>query len=314
MPLREKNQVQYLDLSCKSILNYCDTRRMPDTFTVNPYRGCEFGCSYCYARYTHEFMELDGSEFEKKIFLKRQSAQVLLRSLDPGKIAGRHIAIGTATDPYQPAEARFFVTRQLLEVFAQARNLSLSITTKSSLVKRDISLFREIARNNHLQVNISLISLDEKFLADLEPKASHPEARLAALKEITQAGIRAGIFMMPILPGITDSPESLESVVRAAKRNGAHYLGSNILFLKESAKKPFYEFLRRKRPDMYRRYRRTYGARSYMPWDYQRRVTTLVRALKEKYGFDSGLPPVKKLDPYQQEMGHLWKPEQIGVD
>ena len=312
MPLREKNRVEYLDLTCKSILNYCDTRRMPDTFTINPYRGCEFGCSYCYARYTHEFMELDWTEFEKKIFLKRQGAQVLLRSLDPGKIAGRHLAIGTATDPYQPAEARFFLTRQLLEVFAQARNLSLSITTKSSLVKRDIPLFQQIARNNRLQVNISLISLDDKFLADLEPKASHPEARLKALREITQAGIRAGIFMMPILPGITDSPENLEAVVRAAKRNGAHYLGSNVLFLRESAKKIFYEFLRRKRPDMYRRYRRTYGTRSYMPRDYQRRVTTLVRALKEKYGFDRGSPPVKNPDVHQQ--WDLWKPQQIGVD
>ena len=244
-------------------------------------------------------MELDGSQFEKKIFLKRQGAKVLLRSLDPGKIAGRYIAIGTSTDPYQPVEARFFLTRQLLEVFAQVRNLSLSITTKSSLVKRDILLFQEIARNNQLQVNISLISLDENFLADLEPKASHPQARLAALKEITEAGIRAGIFMMPILPGITDSAENLESVVRAAERNGAHYLGSNILFLRDSARKNFYEFLRRKRPDMHRRYRRTYGTRSYMSRDYQRRVTTLVRSLKEKYGFDRESPPVKTLEVYQ---------------
>jgi DNA repair photolyase len=261
--LREKERVEYLDLACKSILNYCDTRWMPDTFTINPYRGCEFGCSYCYARYTHEFMELEWAEFKKKIFLKRQGSQVLLRSLDPGKIAGRHIAIGTATDPYQPAEARFFLTRKLLEVFARARNLSLSITTKSSLVKRDIPLFQQIARNNHLQVNISLISLDEKFLADLEPKASHPEARLKALSEITQAGIRAGILMMPILPGITDSPENLESVVCAAKRNGAHYLGSNVWFLRESAKRILFEFLRRKRPGMYRGYCRSYGTRSY---------------------------------------------------
>ncbi len=316
MLLREKERVEYLDLACKSILNYCDTRRMPDTFTINPYRGCEFGCSYCYARYTHEFMELEWAEFEKKIFLKRQGSQVLLRSLDPGEIAGRHMAIGTATDPatdpYQPAEARFFLTRKLLEVFARTRNLSLSITTKSSLVKRDIPLFQQIARNNHLQVNISLISLDEKFLADLEPKASHPEARLKALSEITQAGIRAGIFMMPILPGITDSPENLESVVRAAKRNGAHYLGSNVLFLRESAKRILFEFLRRKRPGMYRRYCRSYGTCSYMPRDYQRRITMLVRALKEKYGFDRESPSVRNPDIHQQ--WDLWKPDQIGVD
>jgi DNA repair photolyase len=287
---------------------------MPDTFTINPNRDCEFGCTYCYARDTHEFVEMDGSEFEKKIFLKRQGSNVLLRSLDSKKIAGRHITIGTAIDPYQPAEASCFLTRQILEVFVQARNLSLTMTTKSSLVKRDIPLFQEIARNNSFQVNISIISLDARFLADLEAQASHPEARVATLREITEAGICAGIFMMPILLGITNSPEILKLVVRAARRNGAQYGGSNVVFLKESAKKIFYDFLRFKHPDMYRRYRRTYGALSCMPKDYQRRVTTLVRALKEKYGFDRGIPSLENLEILKPGLWDLWKSEQIGVD
>jgi DNA repair photolyase len=120
--------------------------------------------------------------------------------------------------------------------------------------------------------------------------------------------------MTPIFPGITDSPENLESVVRAARRNGAHYVGSNVLFLKESAKKILYDFLRCKRPDMYRRYCRTYGALSYMPKDYQRRVTTLVGALKEKYGFDRGIPSLENLEIQQPGLWDLWKSEQIGVD
>ncbi|MDA2924034.1 radical SAM protein [Acidobacteria bacterium AH-259-L09] len=283
--LREKNGVQHFELSCKSILNYCDTYRMPDTFTINPYRGCEFGCSYCYARYTHEFMDLEWDEFEKKIFVKSRAADVLLRTLDHKRVAGRHIAMGTATDPYQPAEAKFHLTRKILNVFAQTEGLSLSITTKSSLVKRDINLFQKIAEKNDFQVNISLSSLDANLLANLEPKASRPQARLTALREITAAGVRAGIFIMPILPGITDSRETLESVVRAARQNGAHYVSSNVLFLRESAKTIFYSFLRQNHPDLYRKYHQIYGARSYAPGRYRDKMRSLVNTLKKKYGF-----------------------------
>jgi DNA repair photolyase len=283
--LKQKNGVQHFELSCKTVLNHCDTYRMPDTFTVNPYRGCEFGCGYCYARYTHEFMELDWEEFEKKIFVKRKAADVLLRTLDQRRIAGRHIAIGTATDPYQPAEARFRLTRQLLEIFAQMRGLSLSITTKSSLVRRDIPLFQKIAENNHFQVNISLISLDRELLAGLEPKASQPEARLRTLRALTSQGVRAGIFLMPVLPGLTDSPGNLKSVIHAARIHGAHYVSANVLFLRDSAKKSFYRFLQRSEPGSYSKYRQIYGNRSCTSKHYQKQISTLIENLKEEYGF-----------------------------
>ena len=301
--MRDKNGVSYTELPCKSILNYCDTYRMPATFTINPYRGCEFGCAYCYARYTHEFMELDWEEFEKKIYVKSRAAAVLLRTLDSERIGGRHIALGTATDPYQPAESRFKVTQELLRVFSKMEGLSLSITTKSSLLRRDIPLLQEIAGKNTLRVNISLISLDEELLSDLEPKASRAAARLEALRQVTQAGIRAGILLMPVLPGLTDSPQSLESVVRAARLNGAHYLFCNVVFLRESSRKVFYEFLFRNRPQLYRSYRKFYQGRVHAPGDYQTEIKAVVERLKEKYGFE-GSPGSPKDNRSRQE--RLW--------
>lgn len=283
--LKEKNEVQHFSLACKSILNYCDTDRMPDTYTINPYRGCEFGCAYCYARYTHEFLERSWEDFEKKIFVKRDASRVLLRTLDQKKLRGKHIAIGTATDPYQPAEAKFRLTQHLLEVLAQAKGLSVSITTKSALVKRDISLFQKISQKNEFQINISLISFDEDLLRRLEPKASRPAARLTALKEITAAGVRAGVFIMPILPTLTDSWRNLEAVVRTARENGAHYVGNNVLFLRESAKTVFLDFLRRERPELLRQYRGIYGNRTYSPRWYRAKIEGRLQNLKKKYGF-----------------------------
>lgn len=285
--LKARQEVTHYELLCKTILNYCDTYRMPDTYTINPYRGCEFGCAYCYARYTHEFMELPWEEFEKKIFVKKEAPKVLARTLDERKLRGKHIALGTATDPYQPAEAQFRLTQRLLEVFSHARGLSLSITTKSSLVKRDIPLFQRVSERNDFQINISLISLDEELLRRLEPKASRPQARLAALREITDSGIRAGIFMMPIIPALTDSPRNLESVVRAARQNGAHYLGTNMLFLRQSSRKIFFDFLRRNHPELYALYRRVYGRRAHVSEAYRKRISQLLAHLREQYGFPS---------------------------
>jgi DNA repair photolyase len=303
-PLKEKKEVQHFELLCKSILNYTNTCRMPDTYTLNPYRGCEFGCVYCYARYTHEFMELEWDEFEKKIFVKRGAARTLLRTLDATRLRGRHIAIGTATDPYQPAEVTFQVTRQLLEVFAQVRGMSLSVTTKSALVRRDIDLFQKIAVANDFAVNISLISLDGKLLRALEPKASSPTARLRAVRALSEAGIRVGVLMMPILPGLTDSAGNLEGVVRLAKRSGASFLHLRVLFLRESAKQVFYRFLQGQHPKLYGRYLGEFGKRVYAEEEYQRQVTGLVEELKKKHGFPRE-PADSSVDPYAFQ-GSLW--------
>ncbi len=284
-PLKAKNGVEHRQMACKSILNYCDTPRMPDCFTINPYRGCEFGCGYCYARYTHAFMDLGWKEFEERIYVKRDAGRALLRELDVGRLRGRHVAIGTATDPYQPAEARFRVTRSLLEAFDQVEGLNLSITTKSSLVQRDIPLLQRLNRRNRLQVNISLISLDESLLRGLEPKASRPAARLAALCALREAGISAGIFMIPILPWVTDSEENLEAVIAEARRRDAQFLACDVLFLSAASRPAYFAYLRRCQPHLLDRCRGLFERDKRSLESYRGRILGRVEGLKERYGF-----------------------------
>ncbi len=173
--LRQGHFVEYFSLPSRGLLNRCvSNRRMPFTWTVNPYRGCEFACKYCYARYTHEFMEMrDGVDFERKIYVKQQAAWLLRQDLKKVK-RGEEIAIGTATDPYQPAEKRFEVTRAILEELAQHRGLELGIITKSDLVTRDIEVLRRIAEHNQLFVNLTITTLDTKLARILEPRAPRP--------------------------------------------------------------------------------------------------------------------------------------------
>src|ERR1022692_4548562 len=217
--LEAKRQVQYFGIPARSILNR--TRPgMPFQWTINPYRGCEFGCKYCYARYTHEFMEMAPEDFEDKIYAKSAAAHLLRQEL--GRVGRQDsIAIGTATDPYQPAERRFGRTRGILEVFARDRGRRLSITTKSDLVTRDLDLLREIARGNVLAVNITITTLDEKLARALEPRAPRPELRLRAVRRLSEAGICVGVFPNPIMPGLTDGDRALDRLARASRDAGA---------------------------------------------------------------------------------------------
>src|ERR1043166_9057721 len=216
-PLIEaKSQVEYFELECRSILNKCSSPRMPFTFTINPYRGCEFGCRYCYARYTHEFMGMDdGRLFEEKIYAKAQAAELLRQELKKHPAAA-DIAIGTGTDPYQPAERRYGVTRSILEVFAAERGRSLSITTKSNLVAHDAGLLVKVARANTLHINMTITTVDAGLARKLEPRAPRPDLRLDAVRTLSSAGLSVGVFLNPIMPCITDSPENMDAVASAA--------------------------------------------------------------------------------------------------
>src|SRR6201981_913658 len=176
-----KRGAEYFLLPARSILNRCDSERVPFTWTVNPYRGCEFGCKYCYARYTHEYMELDGGEFESKIFVKQNAGPLAERDLASEKIWGEHIAIGTATDPYQPAEREFGATRAILEKMAEREGLNLSITTKSNQVLHDIDLLKRISERSALVVNLSVTTVRSRLARMLEPRAPRPDLRLEAV-------------------------------------------------------------------------------------------------------------------------------------
>src|SRR5712692_3987524 len=205
--LAPARDVEFLEMPVKQILNRCTNPQMRFRWTINPYRGCEFGCVYCYARYTHEFLELrDPMDFERRIFVKRMAGEVLQRTLSRTPIGADQIALGTATDPYQPAERKFGLTRAMLEVFARLGGMNLSITTKSSLITRDLDLLRAINQRSKLRVSFSLITRNRRLQRILEPRAPRPSLRLRALAELTAAGIRCNLLMMPMIPGITDDP------------------------------------------------------------------------------------------------------------
>ncbi|MGH7812761.1 MAG: radical SAM protein [Candidatus Binataceae bacterium] len=284
--LPARGGVEFVEMPVRSILNRCSNPRMPFTWTINPYRGCEFGCAYCYARYTHEFLELrDPMDFERRIFIKRMAAEVLARTLSRTPIGNDAIAIGTATDPYQPAERKYRLTRSMLEVFARLSGLRLSITTKSSLIVRDLDVLRAIARRSALSVNFSLITLDRRIQRAAEPRAPRPELRLRALEELARAGIRCNLLMMPMIPGLTDDPAAIESVIRAARRAGASAVWWRTLFLKPAAARRFIPFIRERFPHLAGRIDAFYGSRAYAPREYDERMGAIFDRLRSRHGF-----------------------------
>jgi DNA repair photolyase len=299
--LEAKRAVQYFEIPARSILNRTKPN-MPFQWTINPYRGCEFGCKYCYARYTHEFMEMDAAEFEDKIYAKSAAAHLLRQEL--GRIERKeHIAIGTATDPYQPAERRYERTRSILQVFARERGRYLGITTKSDLVLRDLDLIREIARSNVIGVNLTITTLDERLARLLEPRAPRPGLRLEAVRRLSEAGIPVGVFPNPVMPGITDGERQLDRLAKAARDAGAQWFGGGPLFLMPSAQKVFLPFLDEHFPQLAPVYRAMYEKSAYLGRDYKDKLRERVRRIRDLYGLVSG--PID----YRPE---LWAGEEQG--
>jgi len=248
--LREGHDVEYFTLPVKSLLNRCTVERMPFTWTINPYRGCEFACKYCYARYTHEFMEMrDGLEFEQKIYVKQHAANLLHQELRKVK-AGEEIAIGTATDPYQPAERKFEITRTVLEEMAKHRGLEIGIITKSNMILRDLELLKEVSKHNRLSVSVTVTTLKVNLARILEPRAPRPDLRVDEIRQLSDAGIMVGASCSPVIPGITDAPKDLDALVRALAKAGAKYAFNNPLFLKPCSAAVFMPFLEKEFPHL----------------------------------------------------------------
>ena len=303
--LESKRVVRYFEMESRSVLNR--TRPgMPFEWSLNPYRGCEFGCRYCYARYTHEFMELRESvDFEDKIYAKSGIGPILRRELN--RIDGsKGISIGTATDPYQPAERRFNRTRAALEIFAEQSGMALSITTKSDLVTRDIPLLKEIAKRNSVSVNMTITTLDTSLARLLEPRAPGPELRLKAVQAIAEAGIPVGVFPNPIMPLITDQPERLDRLAKAARDRGATYFGGGVLFLMPCSRKVFFPFVEQNFPHLLRRYREKYESQAYLKGPYREITRERVAAIRDKYGLNSG-PPRRELAAWDGPQGLLFQ-------
>ena len=296
----------FISIASRGVLNSPATTQM-DFWSINPYVGCEFGCTYCYARDTHRYAveretsraDAEGTDtplaglsrlppwlaFERRILVKRGAGATLARSLDPARLEGSTLTIGTATDPYQPAERRFRITREILEALTAYRGLSIGVITKSPLVVRDIDLFRRLTERGSLRVNISLITLDARLARRLEVRSPVPAARLRALERLHAAGIATGLFIAPILPGITDGISGLDRLFAAARAAGAGYVMGSPLRLGPAARARFIPHLEQEFPRLAERYRRQYARAVAAPAEYRKALAARIAALRARYGF-----------------------------
>ncbi len=308
----EQKDIRYYSAPAKNILNGPETTGM-GFWSINPYTGCAFGCAYCYARYAHRYVMERASDndrmeenlgdafnkmppwlaFERNIFVKKNAPEILTRTLRFGSdkhlelLNGESIVIGTATDPYQPAERRFRITRGILEVLADHPGLSVVIITKSPLITRDIDVLSRINRISDLTVHISLITLDRELARRIEPRSPTPESRIRALARLREAGIDAGINCMPVLPGITDNPRDLEALVKRAAEAGATYVGACALRLQSTARKRYLPFIEQEFPHLAERYRNTYANSPNAGEKYRRGLAGFFDSLCARYGVSS---------------------------
>lgn len=302
-----KRGTEYFLLPVRSILNHCEPKHVPFNWTINPYRGCEFGCRYCYARYTHEFMELDGDEFEKKIFVKQNAGPLVSRDLAAGKAWGEHIAIGAATDPYQPAEKEFGATRAILEKMTEREGLSVSITTKSNRVVRDIDLLQRIAERSSISVNMTITTMRPRLARMLEPRAPDPILRLEAVRKLREAGIAVGVFVMPVIPHVTDRRADLESLAAEARDAGAQWFCGRVLYLMPASWKTFFAFLEEKFPRLALRYRDIYRGYGEAPEKYLREISAVFNDLRQKYNLATRpAVPAPATLPKTQQLDFAW--------
>lgn len=317
-----QKDIRYYGSTVKGVLNSPETTGM-SFWSINPYVGCAFGCAYCYARYAHRFVmeraatagEADSPigddlqelppwlAFERRIFVKRNAAEVLRQTLrDRGSAAGavqrgEPIVIGTATDPYQPAERTFRVTRGILEVLAEARRLSIGIITKSPLITRDVDLLARIARRSTLTVHLSLITLDRDLARRLEPRSPTPESRLRALRRLSEAGIETGVNVMPVLPGITDRPDALVALVRRVAEAGGTYVNPGVLHLRTTARKRYLPFLAAEFPALAGRYAEAYAKGHQMTQEYRDGLKQFMRRVCAEVGIRYGSPDAQAFAP-----------------
>jgi DNA repair photolyase len=296
--LTEKSRVEYRTLPTRKWLNRCQSSRVPFHWTINPYRGCEYGCKYCYARFTHEFLERhDPAAFETEIYAKDWDPLAFREELKAVK-AGHVIGLGTATDPYQPAERKFGRTRQALEALTALRGGSLFVTTKSDLVSRDIDLFSTIAKHNDVRISVSVTTTNRSLARLIEPYAPRPDLRLQAVAALAQAGVRVCVIASPILPLITDSEKSLTAVAKAAKAAGASSFGGNLLFLQPAAQRVFFPFLADKFPHHLARYEKSFQAGAYLNGAYPQRIGDLLADIRSSVGI--GTRDFSAVDPSPQ--------------
>jgi len=295
--VRERAGVQYRELRTRSLIGRCSSERMPFQWTVNPYRGCAFGCRYCYAAYTHEYLGVAVPEaFHTSVYVKTGGEGETARRLLAVRRRGDAIAIGAATDPYQPGEGDYNVTRRFLELVAQQRGLRLSITTKGALILRDVPLLQRIQARSSLKVHVSLISPHAELLRRIEPLASPPDVRLHVMRRLVDAGLDVSLIVAPVLPALTDSESDLELLFERASQAGVQSASHSVLFLRSPTREKYFRWLAAEYPRYLEAYQRAYSARVYLGGGYRRRIDALIQRLRERHGFrkawsDEARPP-----------------------
>jgi DNA repair photolyase len=296
----EGHLIEFKALKVRSLLNRSVSKRMTwMAWSINPYRGCEFACCYCYARYTHEFMApatdrrpSDGQPdfhdpltFERLIFLKQNAAWLLEQELRRFRSSDQ-IAIGTATDPWQPIERRARITRSILEVFAGRTGHRIGIVTKSRLILRDTDLLREIARRNHLVVHITITTPDAHLARLLEPRAPRPDLRLDTVRRLRQAGITTGILCSPLLPGITDTEAAIDRMAALAAEANASFFAANPLFLKPCSRPTYLSFVREHFPSLLPEYERRFAHTDFASKSYAQHLSRIVSQARQRHGLN----------------------------
>ena len=277
-------QVTFEEIECKSALNRVSVPSLPSLrWSLNPYRGCQHACVYCFARGNHEYLGYNtGRDFERRIIVKVNLVEVLRRELRRPAWRREHVTIGTACDPYQQAELKYGLTRGALRAFRDFAS-PCSLITKSPNVLRDLSLLRELSAVAECTVVFSVATLREEVWRHIEPETANPRHRLEAMARLAEAGVRCGVMLAPIIPGLTDDVENMEAVVRAAQEHGAAFVGDNVLYLKPGTREWFMPFLRETYPHLLPQYERFYRG-AYAPRTYTEEVSAAVHRLRERWG------------------------------
>ncbi len=296
-------QVEWIEIQVKSVLSR--VQGMPFKWSINPYRGCQHACVFCYARRTHWFLDQDGvNDWSRRIYAKVNAPEVLRRELAHPSWTRETVHIGTATDPYQPAEGAYHLTRQILEALRDFRTPA-NIVTRSTMVVRDRDILRRMAAGAGAVICFSIATMDPILAREIEPDVPPPQRRLDALRDLAQAGIPTGVLLAPVLPGITDRPDQLAAVVEAARVHGASSLWTNALHLGDVTRQAFFEYLEHRRPELVPEYAQLYRGK-YAPSGYRRRIQEVVATLKARSGFaatrasaPSGQPPAPGRVPEQ---------------
>jgi DNA repair photolyase len=296
----------------KSALNHVPgASRMPFAWTINPYRGCSHACIYCFARGTHEYLDLDGgADFDSQIVVKVNVADVLAKELRKGSWQHETVALGTNTDPYQRAEGRYKLMPGIIEALA-ASGTPLSILTKGTLIRRDIPLLVKAAQRVHVDVQMSIAMYDDELQKAIEPGAPTTQARLDTVRALADAGFPVTVFLMPIMPHMTDSVTAIDEALRRIKESGARNVIYGALHLRPGVKPWFFQWLGEARPDLVSSYRGLYpGVSAEAPKAYRQWLSKRVRPLIRAHGLDGRHEddyPQRGTRPGQGHVESIWR-------